>query len=68
MMEDDKIISEEKDGSDQLDVVESQLTIITTVADLENDLYDDCLADKIKVTARALRIIYKVQSNILKEI
>jgi hypothetical protein len=67
-MEDDLIIGEERDGSDQLDVVESQLTIISTVADLEHDLYDDCLADKIKVITRALRIIYKIQANILKEI
>jgi hypothetical protein len=67
-MEEDLIIGEERDGSDQLDVVESQLTIISTVADLENDLYDDCLSDKIKVIARALRIIYKIQANILKEI
>jgi len=67
-MEEDLIIGEERDGSDQLDVVESQLTIISTVADIENDLYEDCLADKNKVIARALRIIYKIQANILKEI
>jgi hypothetical protein len=67
-VEDDLIISQDVDRSDSYDLIESQLMIIGSIAELENDLYDDCLTDKIKIIARALRIIYKVQSNILKEI
>ena len=66
-MEEDLIIGEpDQDG--HLDIIESQLTVINTLVDIDNDLYDDFMADKIKVVSRALRIIYKVQAALLKEL
>ena len=67
-MEEDLVIGHEREDADSLDIIESQLMIIGSIADLDNDLYDDCLADKVKITARAMRIIFKLQGNILKEI
>lgn len=66
-MEDDLIIGE-PEPLDNLDIIESQLTVITTVMDTDNDLYDDFLADKIMVVSRALSIIYKVQASLLKDL
>ena len=66
-MEDDLIIGE-PEPLDNLDIIESQLTVITTVMDTDNDLYDEFLADKIKVVSRALRVIYKIQASLLKDI
>lgn len=66
-MEEDLIIGE-PETLDNLDIIESQLTVITTVMDTDNDLYDDFLADKIKVVSRALRVIYKIQASLLKDI
>ena len=67
MEEEDLIIGEpEQDG--HLDIIESQLTVINNLVDIDNDLYDDFMADKIKVVSRALRIIFKVQAALLKEL
>lgn len=66
-MEDDLIIGE-PEPLDNLDIIESQLTVITTVMDTDNDLYDEFLADKIKVVSRALKIIHKIQASLLKDL
>lgn len=66
MSEDKKIRTEKDEILDSLDIIESQLTIITNVLDTEDGLYDDFLADKIKVVSRALNLIYLVQASLLK--
>jgi hypothetical protein len=68
-MEDDLIIGEEeKDELDLLDVIDSQLDIIIYVSDIDNDMYDTCLADKIKVTTKAFSVILKAQAKLLKNL
>jgi|688.fasta_scaffold130455_5 hypothetical protein len=67
-MEDDLIIGEESDELDLLDVIDSQLDIIIYVSDIDNDMYDTCLADKIKVTTKAFSVILKAQAKLLKNL
>jgi hypothetical protein len=68
-MEDDLVIGEEeKDELDLLDVIDSQLDIIIYVSDIDNDMYDTCLADKIKVTTKAFSVILKAQAKLLKNL
>ena len=67
-MEDDLIIGEESDELDLLDVIDSQLDIIIYVSDIDNDMYDTCLADKIKATTKAFSVILKAQAKLLKNL
>jgi hypothetical protein len=67
-MEYDLIIGEESDELDLLDVIDSQLDIIIYVSDIDNDMYDTCLADKIKVTTKAFSVILKAQAKLLKNL
>jgi hypothetical protein len=67
-MEDDLIIGEESDELDLLDVIDSQLDIIIYVSDIDNEMYDTCLADKIKVTTKAFSVILKAQAKLLKNL
>ena len=71
-MEEDLILGDEiEDDEDYkpnaLAVIEKQLDVISYVSELDNSVYDECLEDKIKVITRALKLIYKIQGNILKD-
>ena len=70
-MEDDLILDfeeKEKDAKNPLDVIDNQLAVIGNVADLDHSVYDECLEDKIKVITRALKLIFKIQGNLLKDV
>jgi len=67
MPEDDLVLGDpiEKDG---LDVIDNQLVVITSLMEQDDSVYDQFKEDKVKIIVRAMRIIYKVQANILKEL
>ena len=69
-MEEDLILGDEEQERDEinpLDVIDCQVMIINNVSELDNSVYDECLEDKIKVITRALKLIYKIQGNLLKD-
>jgi uncharacterized membrane-anchored protein len=63
-MEEELILGEpERDG---LDIIDNQLIVISSVSDLDDSLYDKLAEDKVKAVVNAMKIILKVQANILK--
>jgi hypothetical protein len=56
----------ERDG--RLDIIDTQLHVLASVAELEETLYDDLQADKIRVVSDALKLINKIQKQLIKEI
>jgi hypothetical protein len=71
-MEDDLIIGdpepETENDTPGLDIIDNQLFVITTVSELDSEVYTQCMDDKVRVIVRALKIIHKIQGNILKDI
>lgn len=51
-----------------IDLIESQLTLITTMCELDGSLYDAIDVDKIKAVSMAMKIIHKSQKAILEAI
>lgn len=47
------------------DLIENQITVITTMCELENVLYDTIDVDRIKAVSMAMKIIHKSQRAIL---
>ena len=47
------------------DLIENQLTVITTMGDVDVSLYDSAEVDRIKVLVNAMKIIQKCQRAIL---
>jgi hypothetical protein len=64
----DIILEEGTEKDERLGIIESQLQILASVADLEEGLYDDLQADKIRVVSDALKLINKIQKQLIKEI
>lgn len=60
------IVIEEEDmvQVDYLKIIDSQLSLISTVIEFPDDLYDNMAADKIKATAKAFKIILKTQNQL----
>lgn len=73
-MEEDLVLGEEEEkdpeeeGLSPFRVIETQLDIVNSIYDLDESMYSELREDKLKVIVRALRIIYKIQSNLLKDI
>jgi hypothetical protein len=66
-MEEDLIIGEEQREFDKLDIIDNQLSLIISLADVE-PLYDDFATERILVITNAMKIINKAQKALLKEI
>lgn len=64
------IVIEEEDmvQVDYLKIIDSQLSLISTVIEFPDDLYDNMAADKIKATAKAFKIILKTQNQLYEAI
>lgn len=57
-----------EDKSHLLNVIDTQLYIISTLLESDSSLYDEFAEDKIKIITRALKVIYSAQHKILKEL
>ena len=66
-MEEDIIIEPAKEETN-LDVIDSQLSVIQSIYELDENLYPEFREDKLKVIVRALKIIFKIQTTLLKDI
>lgn len=53
--------------SEAMNVIDSQLNVITNAIEWPDDIYDNMQTDKIKVISAALNIIHKAQWVIIKE-
>jgi hypothetical protein len=64
--EDDLILEvNEEDRTTELEIIENQLYVITTLLDIEKDPYVDWAADVIKILGRAMKIIHTQQKKLL---
>ena len=54
--------------SEAMNVIDSQLNVITNAIEWPDDIYDNMQTDKIKVISAALNIIHKAQWMLIKEI
>lgn len=61
-------MEELEDKSHLLNVIDTQLYILSTLLESDVDIYDEFQQDKIKIIIRCLNVIYKVQNKILKEL
>jgi hypothetical protein len=66
-MADNEII-DEVEGLPLDKIIEGQLQVITTVCDIDPQLYDDAQADTIKTITNAHKVIQKAQLRLLKSI
>jgi hypothetical protein len=59
-----------EEGTEYLytDLIDNQLTVITTMCDVEPDVYDTFLEDRIRAISMAMKIIHKSQKAILEGI
>lgn len=64
----DIVLEEGTNRDERLDIIDVQLTIIGTIADMEETLYDGLQEDKIKVVADAMKIINRIQKQLIKEL
>ena len=66
-MSDDKdiILEDETTEYSFIELIESQLTLITTMCELDGNLYDAIDVDRIKAVSNAMKIIQKSQKAIL---
>lgn len=66
MPEEDLILGEEQES--KLDIIDNQLTVINSVLDVPEDVYDDFQIHKIRVISNAMKIIDTIQKTLLKEL
>jgi hypothetical protein len=66
----DEIILEAGDGTDEVvhynyvDIIENQLTLITTLSETPDEIYETFTEDKIRCISLAMKLIYKSQKAI----
>jgi len=51
-----------------LDIIESQINVITTLSDSDTSEYDKCPEDKVRAISQAYKIIHKVQRLLYKSL
>lgn len=68
MTDEKDLILEEGEGLSYIEIIENQLTIITTMVELESEAYDALAEDKIKAISCAMRIIHKCQRMLLSAV
>lgn len=61
-------MEELEDKGHLLNIIDSQLYILSTLLESDVDIYDEFQQDKIKIIIRCLNVIYKAQHKILKEL
>lgn len=66
MEQETDIILEEADN--RLSIIEVQLTAINSVIDLDESIYEGLQDDKIKVISSAMKLILKIQRELIKDI
>jgi len=70
MPNEDDLILETDENSEvrsKLDIIDMQLIVINTIADLDDNIYDSMAEDKIKVIGNAMKIIRKIQLQLIKD-
>lgn len=67
-MDEDILIPEENNRNELLDILESCLSILVTVSDIEDKNYDEEVEDIIKVKSRTYKVIFAVQDKLMKQI
>ena len=68
-MEEDLIIGEpEKESITILEIIESQLYIISEVMSQADDIYDKQHEDKVKTIAKAFKVIQKAQDTLMRNL
>ena len=60
----EEVEEEETVTIDYLQIVESQLSILSSVTEYPDDMYDEMQQSKIKTASLAFKIINKIQRNI----
>ena len=68
-MEEDLILGEpEKESITILEIIESQLYIISEVMAQGDDIYDKQHEDKVKTIAKAFKVIQKAQDTLMRNL
>ena len=57
---------QEPEQTTALDIIDSQLNVITNAIEWPDDIYDTMNEDKVKIVSAALRIIHAVQWEMIK--
>lgn len=65
MSEDNDIVLEDEVDYSYTDIIENQLSVISTMSELEDGTYDMLAEDKVKALSLAMKIIHKAQRAIL---
>lgn len=67
-MEDDILIPENDYRNELLNIIESCLSILVTVSEIEEKNYDEEVEDIIKVKSRTYKVILFAQDKLIKQI
>ena len=57
-----------QDGAYLLDIIESQLSALVTISEMDGALYDELTEDKIKTMSGAFRLIREAQRKLLDDV
>lgn len=57
-----------QDGAYLLDIIESQLSALVTISEMDGALYDELTEDKIKTMIGAFRLIREAQRKLLEDV
>jgi hypothetical protein len=67
-MEDDILIHENDYRNELLNIIESCLSILVTVSEIEEKNYDEEVEDIIKVKSKTYKVILFAQDKLIKQI
>jgi hypothetical protein len=69
-MTEDLIIGDDDEVSDLslIEIIENQLTVITTMAELDSEAYDALTEDRIKAISQAMKLIHRSQRAIMSQL
>lgn len=55
-------------GEHLIGIIDNQLSVIVTISEIDVDLYDDLIDDRIKTMAGAFRLIREAQKRLLEDV
>jgi hypothetical protein len=57
-----------EDGAYLLDIIENQLSVVVTISEMDEMLYDELTDDRIRTISHAFKLIREAQRKLLEEV
>jgi hypothetical protein len=57
-----------EDGAYLLDIIENQLSVVVTISEMDEMLYDELTDDRIRTISHAFKLIREAQRKLLEDV